>query len=177
MRRPAGSGGAHAGPRSSPLPANVQEALKELARFLDSDALLRALDAGTAGLPPGAAITAASWPGLALALVKHVEAELARSAAGKKGPEPALSRTFRLMMARAEEGERRSGHARMMLRAAARLFKHATGVRRARPRRAGATACAAAARRTAAPRHRPQPTACAAAPPRPPARRCSRRWG
>ncbi len=99
--------------------------------FLDSDALLRALDAGTAALPPGAAITAASWPGLAVALIKHIEAELARSAAGKKGPEPALSRAFRLLTARAEEGERRSGHARMLLRAAARLFKHVTGVRTA----------------------------------------------
>ena len=110
----------------------MQEALKLLTSYLDSDALLRALDAGTAALPPGAAITTASWPGLAVALVKHIEAELARSAAGKKGPEPALSRAFRLLTARAEEGERRSGHARMLLRAAPRLFKHVTGVRGAR---------------------------------------------
>jgi hypothetical protein len=96
--------------------------------ILDSPPYLRDLDAATAGLAPGVKVPQASWPGLATALCRHVSDELKASASRKKGPDSALHRAFRLMVVRAEEGERRCGHARLLARRAGALFAHVTEV-------------------------------------------------
>lgn len=114
-----------------------QEGLKELLRVLDSDPYLRALDATTAAVAPGAQVPPASWPGLAHAMCKYVGSEVEAAKNKKRGPEAALSRGFRLMMTRAEEGERRSGHARLMVRRAGTIFRHVTEVLQVRPPASG----------------------------------------
>lgn len=92
--------------------------------MLDSGPYLAALDAATAALAPAAPLPALSWPGLSHALTKYISEEVNKAGGGKKGPDAALGRAFRLLVARAEEGGRRCGHARMLQRRAAPLFMH-----------------------------------------------------
>ena len=64
-------------------------------------------------LTPAVHAAAASWPGLCTILMQSVEKELAASMGKKKGPEAALSRTFKRLVQTAED-ERRSGQAPLL---------------------------------------------------------------
>ncbi|PSC71129.1 serine threonine-kinase ATM isoform X1 [Micractinium conductrix] len=108
--------------------AQRKDGLKRLLALLDSTDFLSALDGATAALPPGRSVPEASWPGLATALARHVTDELQAAAGRKKGPDAGLHRAFRTLVARAEEGERRSGHRRVLLRRAPALFRHVAEV-------------------------------------------------
>ena len=111
----------------APAPA-VQEALKQVVSILDSPSYLSVLDAATAAVGPSGQVPTGSWPALAQVVVRYITEEVQGAASRKKGPEPALHRAFRLLMMRAEEGERRSGHSRLLLRRAGLLFRHVAEV-------------------------------------------------
>ena len=96
--------------------------------MLDSGPYLEALDAATVRLAPGAPVPSLSWPGLAHVLTKHIREEVEAGAGLKKGPDAGLGRGFRLLVARAEEGGRRCGAGRLLLRRAPALFKHVAEV-------------------------------------------------
>lgn len=116
-------------PSPAPRPRSpLQEALKALLSILDSPKYLQGLDEATAALRPDAQVPGASWPGLAHVLTRALGEEVRAAASRKKGPDALLQRAFRLLMARAEEGERRCGQARLLLRRAGGLFRHVAEV-------------------------------------------------
>ncbi|KAL4857208.1 Serine/threonine-protein kinase ATM [Chlorella vulgaris] len=110
------------------LTVHGNEALKQLLAILDSPAYLQALDEATVALRPDAPVPGVSWPGLAHVVTKAVADEVQAAGSRKKGPDPSLQRAFRLVMTRAEEGERRCGHGRLLLRRAGSLFRHVSEV-------------------------------------------------
>lgn len=79
-------------------------------------------------LRPDAPVPGVSWPGLAHVVTKAVAEEVQAAGSRKKGPDPSLQRAFRLVMTRAEEGVRRCGHGRLLLRRAGSLFRHVSEV-------------------------------------------------
>lgn len=96
--------------------------------MLDSGPYLEALDAATVQLAPGAPVPSLSWPGLAHVLTKYIAEDVKASGTKKKGPDAALGKGFRLLVARAEEGARRCGAGRLLTRRAPTLFKHVADV-------------------------------------------------
>eukprot|EP00884_Botryococcus_braunii_P019004 jgi/Botrbrau1/5788/Bobra.0155s0011.1 len=109
-----------------------KEGLRRLNGALDQPDFLRALDEATLHSAARDHRAGATWPTLALLLVNFIWGELKPGHLRKKGPDAALSRTFRKLVQCAED-VRRTGRKDMLLSRAPKLFRHVRDVLQQQP--------------------------------------------